>query len=240
MINEFSRLELLVGETAMKKLQNARVAVFGIGGVGGHCAEALVRSGIASLDFFDNDVVSISNINRQIVAVHSTIGKEKTEVMKERALDINPNAKINAVNIFLTAENANEIDFDKFDYIVDAIDTISSKILLAKIADEKKIPIISSMGAGNKLNPVGFMVADINKTEVCPLARVMRKKLKDNGIKKLKVVYSKEIPLTPRKSDEKKGTANRPTPGSSAFVPSVAGLILASEVVKDLTKNENN
>lgn len=233
MLHEFSRTEILIGETAMAKLANSKVAIFGIGGVGGHCAEALVRSGVGSLHFFDPDVVSLTNINRQAVAFHSTIGMKKVEIMKNRALDINPNAKIKTFDIFFDKDS--EIDFASYDYIIDAIDTVSSKLLLVKIANEKNIPIISSMGAGNKLDPTAFVVSDIFKTEVCPLARVMRKKIKDMGIKKLKVVFSKEEAIKPNSSDETKGTAQRPVPGSCAFVPSVVGLIIASEVVKDLS-----
>lgn len=234
MLNEFSRTGLLLGDEAMEKLKNCRVAVFGIGGVGGHAAEGLIRSGVGALDLFDNDTVSLTNINRQLVATHSTIGMPKTEVMRARALDINPQAQVIAHNLFFTPENSGEIDFTEFDYIVDAIDTVSGKIELVRKAQEAGVPIISSMGAGNKLDPTAFRVADITKTSVCPLARVMRKKLKDLGIFHLKVVYSEELPLTPKASDETKGTAGRPVPGSCAFVPSVAGLILAGAVVRDL------
>ena len=231
MENEFSRLELLIGSQSLNKLKQASVAIFGIGGVGGHVAEALARSGVGNLDFYDNDTVSISNINRQIVALNSNIGKYKTDIMKKRALDINPKANVNAINMFFTSENAHEIDFSKYDYIVDAIDTVSSKLLLAKIAHEQNIKIISSMGAGNKLNPCGFMISDIFKTEVCPLARVMRKKLKEMKIPRLKVVYSKELPVIEHNNY---GSETRPVPASCAFVPSVVGLIIASEVVNSL------
>lgn len=238
MINEFSRTELLIGDKAVNKLKNSSVAVFGIGGVGGHTAEALARSGVGELHFFDNDTVSISNINRQIIALHSTVGEYKVDVMKERALDINPNAKVFAHKIFINENIINELDFSKFDYVIDAIDTVSAKLLLIKLSKENKIPVISAMGAGNKLDPTKFVVTDISKTEACPLARVMRKKLKEMDIKGVKVVYSTELALKPLQSTESKGTAGRPVPGSCAFVPSVSGLIIASEVIKDLTKGE--
>lgn len=238
MINEFSRTELLLGKEAINKLKNSSVAVFGIGGVGGHTAEALSRTGVGELHFFDNDTVSVSNINRQIVALHSTVGKYKVDVMKERALDINPNAKVFSHKVFIDENTINDFDFSKFDYIVDAIDTVSAKLLLIKYAKENNTPVISAMGAGNKLDPTKFVVTDISKTEACPLARVMRKKLKDMGIKGVKVVYSTELALKPLESTESKGTAGRPVPGSSAFVPSVSGLIIASEVIKDLVKGE--
>ncbi len=237
MLNEFSRFELLIGKNNLEKLANSRIAVFGIGGVGGQVCEALARSGVGILDLFDNDLVSLTNINRQIIALHSTIGRYKVEVMKERCLDINPNIKVNCSPSFINDDNIDEIDFTSYDYIIDAIDTVSSKLLLIKKAHEVHTPIISSMGAGNKLNPVGFKIADINKTSVCPLARVIRKKVKEMGIKHLKVAYSEEIPLTPKESNEKKGTANRPTPGSASFVPTVCGLIIAGEVVNDLIVN---
>lgn len=228
----FTRTELLFGKENMEKLQNARVAVFGIGGVGGHCALALARSGIGTIDLIDNDVVSKSNINRQAVAFLSTIGKQKTEVMQKMIADINPNAKVNTYNTFFLPENADTFDFSKYDYVVDAIDTVSGKIALAESAKAAGTKIISSMGAGNKLDPTAFRVADIYDTKVCPLARVMRKELKARGIKSLKVVYSEEKALTPLPCNENSG--KRQTPGSVAFVPSVAGLIMAGEVVKDI------
>lgn len=231
----FKRTELLLGENAVKKLSNCRVAVFGIGGVGGYTAEALVRSGVGKLDLIDNDTVSESNINRQIIALHSTVGRAKVDVMKERILDINPDAEVRAYNTFFMPETEDEFDFSQYDYVVDAIDTVTGKIALAVKADKARTPIISSMGAGNKLDPTAFEVADIYKTSVCPLARVMRRELKQRGIKKLKVVYSKEAPLSPV-SDDENGQHRKQTPGSTAFVPSVAGLIIAGEVIKDLIK----
>lgn len=232
MIDQFSRSRLLIGEDGIQKLENAKVAVFGVGGVGGYVCEALVRSGVGSFDLIDNDVVSLTNINRQIIALHSTIGRYKTEVMKERMLDINPDVEVRVHNCFFLPETSSSFPWEEYDYIVDAVDTVSAKIALVMLAKEKNIPIISSMGAGNKLDPSTFEVADIYKTSVCPLAKVMRHELKKRGIKKLKVVYSKELPMTPAPTEEVSG--KRQTPGSMAFVPSVAGLILASEVVKDL------
>ena len=238
MLNEFSRTELLLGEASVQKLKNCRVAIFGIGGVGGYVVEALARSGVGTLDLFDNDKVSLTNINRQIIALHSTIGVSKTIAAKNRILDINPSATVNTKDVFFMPENSEEFDFSVYDYVVDAIDTVAGKVALIEKAKEQNVPIISSMGAGNKLDPTGFMVADISKTQVCPLARVMRKKLKDIGINHVKVVYSKEIPLTPMESNEQKGTAGRPVPGSVAFVPSVVGLIIGAEVIKDLINTE--
>ena len=231
----FKRTELLLGENAVKKLSNCRVAVFGIGGVGGYTAEALARSGVGKLDLIDNDTVSESNINRQIIALHSTVGRAKVDVMKERILDINPDAEVRAYDTFFMPETEGEFDFTLYDYVVDAIDTVTGKIALAVKADKAGTPIISSMGAGNKLDPTAFEVADIYKTSVCPLARVMRRELKQRGIKKLKVVYSKEAPLSPVSDDENE-QHRKQTPGSTAFVPSVAGLIIAGEVIKDLIK----
>lgn len=235
MINQFSRTETLLGEGAMKKLSNARVAVFGIGGVGGHAVDALVRSGIGAIDIIDNDTVSLTNINRQLIATHSTVGLSKTEVMEKHIKDINPDIKVVRHDIFYTPETSDHFNFRDYDYIVDAIDTVSGKIELILKAQEVGVPIISSMGAGNKLDPTAFKVADIYKTSVCPLAKVMRQELRKRGIKKLKVVYSEELPISPEvPSEELKG--NRPAPGSTAFVPSVAGLIIASEVIKDLIR----
>ncbi len=236
MLNEFSRTELILGCDAINKLKKSKVAVFGIGGVGGFVCEALVRSGVGALDFIDNDTVSVTNINRQIIAMHSTIGMYKTELMQKRALDINPKVKVRAINMFFTKENSGEIDFNEYDYIVDAIDTVSAKIELIKKAKQANVPIISSMGTGNKLNPLMFEITDISKTSVCPLARVMRKELKTLGIKGVKVLSSKEEPIVSKGSAETKGTQNRPAPGSCSFVPSVAGLVIASEIIKDLTK----
>ncbi len=219
----------------MKKLAMARVAVFGIGGVGGHVVDALVRSGIGAVDIIDNDTVSLTNINRQLIATHKTVGLSKTQVMEEHIKDINPDVKVVRHDVFYTPETADRFNFSDYDYVVDAIDTVSGKIELVLRAKEAEVPIISSMGAGNKLDPTAFKVADIYKTAVCPLAKVMRQELRKRGIKKLKVVYSEELPITPEvPSEELKG--NRPAPGSTAFVPSVAGLIIASEVIKDLIR----
>lgn len=240
MINEFSRSELLLGGDAMEKLKKARVAVFGIGGVGSYAVEALARSGIGALDLIDDDVVSLSNINRQLIALHSTVGKPKVEVAAERIADINPECVVRTYKMFYTPETAEEFDFSQYDYIIDAIDTVTGKISLAERAQEAGVPVISAMGAGNKLDPTAFEAADIYQTSVCPLARVMRRELKKRGIKKLKVVYSREEAMTPAKSEEDDGSAHkkRMTPGSVAFVPSVAGLILAGEVVRDIINTD--
>ena len=222
----FSRTRQLIGDCAVEKLNNARVAVFGVGGVGGYVVEALVRSGVGALDLIDSDVVSESNINRQIIALHSTIGLHKTKVAAARSKDINPDVQICTYEKFFLPENADEFDFSKYDYVVDAIDTVSGKLALIERAKAYNVPIISAMGAGNKLDNTAFEVADIAKTSVCPLARVMRRELKKRGIEHVKVVYSKEEPK-PNGKD---------APASIAFVPSVAGLILAGEVIKDLIK----
>lgn len=244
MSEQFSRTQLLLGEDAVEKLHKKRVAVFGIGGVGGYVCEALVRSGVGHFDLIDNDTVCLSNINRQIIATHKTIGRYKTEVMKERMLDINPDVEVKIYNCFFLPENANEFPFEEYDYVVDAVDTVTAKIELVMKCKEKNVPLISSMGAGNKLDASAFKVADIYKTNVCPLAKVMRRELKKRGVKKLKVVYSEEMPMTPVSEGELAALASpngqdtskrRATPGSVAFVPSVAGLIIAGEVVKDLT-----
>ncbi|WP_326906763.1 tRNA threonylcarbamoyladenosine dehydratase [Sedimentibacter sp. MB31-C6] len=248
MQNEFSRTQLLLGEEAMKKLKESTVAIFGIGGVGSYVTEALVRSGIGKFVLFDDDKVCLTNINRQLIATRKTIGRKKVEVMAERILDINPNAEVITNACFYMPENADDYDLTKYDYIVDAIDTVTAKIELIMRSKTNNIPIISSMGAGNKLNPTQLEVADIYKTSVCPLARVMRQELKKRGIKKLKVVYSKEQPLKPNDNmnpscktncvcppgTTRKCTDKRAIPGSVSFVPSVAGLIIASEVIKDL------
>ena len=228
-----SRTEALIGKSAVEKLKKSRVAVFGVGGVGGFVAEALARSGIGEIDLIDSDKVSISNINRQIVALHSTVGKYKTEVMAERIKDINPSAKVNVYNIFYLPENADDFDFLQYDYIVDAVDTVSAKLSIVERAYALKVPVISSMGAGNKLNPTAFEVEDIYKTSVCPLAKVMRRELKKRGVEKLKVVYSKEEPKLSELIDAETG---KRAPASISFVPSVAGLIIAGEVIKDLIK----
>ncbi len=237
MADRFSRTELLFGADNMNILKNARVAVFGVGGVGGYTVEALCRAGVGNIDIVDNDVVSITNINRQIIATQKTIGQKKVEVMKERILDINPEAKVKTYDMFFLPETADKFPFEQYDYIVDAIDTLAGKIALAVLAQKHGVKIISSMGAGNKVNPEMFEVADISETSVCPLARVMRKELRKKCIKNLKVVYSKEKALTPQKSDE--NTSKRQLPGSVSFVPSVAGLIIAGEVVKDLINFRN-
>jgi len=223
----FSRTELLIGAENLKRLGRARIAVFGIGGVGGYVVEALARSGVGTLDLTDADVVSLSNINRQIIATEKTIGCAKVDVARDRALEINPDINVNIHKIFYLPETADRFDFTLYDYVVDAIDTVTGKIGLIMQAKEAGVPVISCMGAGNKLDAAAFQVDDIYKTSVCPLAKVMRKELRNRGIKDLKVVYSKEQPVK---------TGNQ-TPGSIAFVPPVAGLILAGEVVKDLLKD---
>ena len=230
---QFSRTALLIGEEGVEKLKNARVAVFGIGGVGGYVVEALARSGVGALELIDKDTVSVSNINRQIIALHSTVGRYKTEVAAERAKDINPDILVTVRNTFYLPETASEFDFSSYDYVVDAIDTVSGKIALIEQAQKSGTPIISCMGAGNKLDATAFEVSDISKTSVCPLARVMRRELKKRGIDHVKVVYSKEEPRESKAKDEETG---KPIPASIAFVPSVAGLILAGEVIKDLVK----
>lgn len=249
MLNQFSRTELLFGKEAMEKLKNSRVAVFGIGGVGGFTVEALVRSGLGTVDIIDDDKVCLTNINRQIYATRKTIGKYKVDVAEERILEINPDAKVNKFKTFYMPDTADMFDFSDYDYVVDAIDTVKGKIELAVNADKTSTPIISSMGAGNKLDPTGFEVTDIYKTSVCPLARVMRYELKKRNIPNLKVVYSKEKPITPiddmaisckencicPPGTARKCTNRRQVPGSTAFVPSVVGLIIAGEVIKDLT-----
>ena len=234
MAGRFSRTELIFGEDATKKLASCRVAVFGVGGVGGYAVEALARAGVGTLDLIDNDTVNITNINRQIYATTSTIGAFKVDVARERILDINPDATVNAYKTFFMPETAEQFDFSVYDYVVDAIDTVKGKIELILCAKAAGVPVISSMGAGNKVDPTKFEVADIYETSVCPLARVMRTELKRRGVTSLKVVYSKEPPLTPSESDEEQSGARRQTPGSTPFVPPVAGLIIAGEVIKDL------
>ena len=229
---KFSRTALLLGEEGVQKLKQAHVAVFGVGGVGGYAVEALARSGVGAFTLIDPDKVSESNLNRQIVALHSTIGQYKTVAAKNRVLDINPDCRVETKEIFYLPENE-EIDFSSFDYVVDAVDTVSAKLAIIQRAKEANVPVISAMGAGNKLDPTRFEVSDIAKTTVCPLARVMRRELKKRGIDHVKVVYSKEEPQPAKAIDEETG---KPIPASVAFVPSVAGLILASEVIKDLTE----
>ena len=249
MLNQFSRTELLLGHDNMEKLKNARVAVFGIGGVGGFTVEALARSGVGTLDLIDDDRVCLTNINRQIIATRKTIGQYKVDAAKERIMDINPDAVVNTYKTFFMPDTADTFDFSVYDYVVDAIDTVTGKIMLVEAAQKAGTPIISSMGAGNKLDPTAFEVADIYKTSVCPLAKVMRRELKKRGIRKLKVVYSKEKALTPiddtansckshcicPPGSARTCTQRRQIPGSTAFVPSVVGLIIAGEVIKDLT-----
>lgn len=244
MENQFSRTELLFGKKAMEKFAGSRVAVFGIGGVGGYTTEALVRSGIGEIDLIDSDRVSLTNLNRQIIALRSTVGKYKVDVMQERIMDINPDIKVHVHKCFYLPETKDQFDFSKYDYVVDAVDTVTAKIQLVMEAKEAGVPIISSMGAGNKLDPAAFQVADIYKTSVCPLAKVMRRELKSRGIKKLKVVYSQELPIKPapeaisayQAEETPEESRKRSIPGSAAFVPSVAGLIIAGEVLKDLAK----
>lgn len=229
----FSRFALLVGEENIQKLNQTHVIVFGVGGVGGYVVEALVRSGIEHITIVDNDVVSLSNLNRQIIATQETIGQKKVDVMKKRILSINPQCDVTTLDMFYLPETADQIDLSSYDYVVDAIDTITSKIELAVRCDQK-IPLISSMGTGNKMNPALLEVSDLYKTSVCPLAKVMRRELKKRHIQHLKVVYSKEIPIKPQQSNEV--TNKRTVPGSTSFVPSSAGLLIASEVIKDLLK----
>lgn len=236
---QFQRTQLLLGKEAMDRLARARVAVFGIGGVGGYVCEALVRSGVGAFDLIDHDEVSLSNLNRQIIALHSTIGRYKTDVMKERMTDINPQVKVRVYHSFFLPENADDFPFAEYDYVVDAVDTVTAKIALILKAREHHVPIISAMGAGNKLDPASFQVADINETKTCPLARIMRRELKKRGVEKLKVVYSQEKPVRPlEKSEEPPESTRRDIPGSTAFVPSVCGLMMAGEVVKDLTAGQ--
>lgn len=242
MLNQFSRTELLFGEKNMAKFRNARVAVFGIGGVGGYTVEALARSGIGTFDLIDADKISLTNINRQILALLSTVGMYKTEAAKERILDINPEAAVNTYNVFYLPETEERFDFTLYDYVVDAIDTVAGKLAIIERAKKHGIPVISSMGAGNKLDPSAFEVADIYDTSICPLARVMRHELKKRGISSLKVVYSKEKPLKPIENDdmreEESTVQKRQIPGSTAFVPSAAGLIIAGEVLKDIAAKQ--
>ena len=248
MLNQFSRTELLLGKNAMERLASSRVAVFGIGGVGGYAVEALVRSGIGALDLIDDDKVCLTNLNRQIIATRKSLDRYKVDVMKERIWEINPDCQVTVHKCFYLPETKDEFDFTKYSYVIDAVDTVTAKIQLVMQAEETNTPIISSMGAGNKLNPAEFEVADIYKTSVCPLAKVMGRELKKRGVKKLKVVYSKEQPIRPVEDmaiscrtncicppgAEHTCTERRAIPGSTAFVPSVVGLIIASEVIKDL------
>lgn len=241
MQNQFSRTELLLGKDGMERLRRARVAVFGVGGVGGYTVEALARSGIGTLELIDNDRVCPTNINRQILATRRTVGQFKVDAARERILDINPDANVYTHKTFFTPQTAAQFDFSQYDYVVDAIDTMAGKLELAQRAQKAGVPIISSMGAGNKMDPSAFQVADIYDTSVCPLARIMRRELKRRGIERLKVVYSREPPMIPAGGADSppdgagEGPRRRQTPGSNAFVPAVAGLIIAGEVVRDLT-----
>ena len=233
MKEQFERTGLLIGDGNVDNLADAKVAVFGVGGVGGYVVEALARSGVGRFVLIDKDTVSVTNINRQIIALHSTVGRPKVQVMKERILDINPDAKVETKECFFLPDNADEFDFSEYSYVVDAVDTVTAKLEIIVRAKEAKVPVISSMGAGNKLDPTRFQVTDIYKPSVCPLAKVMRRELKKRGIKKLKVVFSTEEAITPGRVVSEEG--RRATPGSVAFVPSVAGLIIAGEVIKDIT-----
>ncbi len=253
MLNQFSRTQLLLGQEAMEKLKSKRVAVFGIGGVGGYVCEALVRSGIGAFDLIDDDKVCLTNLNRQIIATRKTVGRYKVEVMKERMLDINPDVDVRLHQCFFLPENADQFPFEEYDYVVDAIDTVTGKIEIIMRAQKLKVPVISAMGAGNKLDASRFQVTDIYKTKMCPLARVMRYELKKRGVKKLKVVYSDEKPIRPYEDmsiscrtncicppgAQHKCTERRDIPGSTAFVPAVAGLLIAGEIVKDLSGINN-
>lgn len=249
-MDQFARTQLLLGVDAMERLKKSRVAVFGVGGVGGYSVEALARSGVGAIDLIDDDKVCLTNINRQIIADVKTIGKYKVDVARDRILSINPRCKVTTYQCFYLPQNAKDFDFSQYDYVIDAVDTVTAKINLVMQANESGVPVISSMGAGNKLDPTAFVVSDIYKTDVCPLAKVMRRELKKRNIKKLKVVYSKEKPLVPIEDEsiscrshcvcppgaERKCTDRRAIPGSVAFVPSVVGLIIAGEVIKDLIK----
>lgn len=231
-MEELSRTSALIGESNVQKLKEKKVIVLGVGGVGGYVCEALARTGVGQIDLVDSDKISLSNINRQIIALHSTVGQKKVEVMKSRIGDINKDIVVNAFDKFITKDNLDEFNLKNYDYVIDAIDTVSSKIAIAELCYNEGINVISSMGAGNKLNPCAFKVADIYKTTVCPLARAVRTELKKRGVKKLKVVYSDETPVALPQIDEE----GKRVPSSIAFIPSVAGLIIASEVIKDLTK----
>ena len=231
MKEQFSRTAMVIGEKALEKLASCRVAIFGIGGVGGYALEALVRSGVGEFDLIDNDTVNVTNINRQIIALHNTVGQYKVDVAKERILSINPEAKVNVHKLFYLPENAGEIDFTKYSYVVDCVDTVTAKLEIVERAKSANIPVISCMGTGNKLDPTLFEVSDIYKTSVCPLAKVMRRELKKRNINSLNVVYSKEKPAKPLPQED---LIKRPIPGSVPFVPSVAGLIIAGEVIKNL------
>lgn len=236
MLNQYSRTELLYGTEAIKHLSSCRVAIFGIGGVGGYVVEALVRSGIGALDLIDNDKVCLTNLNRQIIATRKTLGMYKVDAAEERIKEISPECKVRTYKVFYLPETQDQFDFHEYDYVVDAIDTVTGKLTIIENAKKAGVPVISSMGAGNKINPAAFEVADIYETSICPLAKVMRRECKKRGIDSLKVVYSKEPPRCPLDLPEKEETNKRSTPGSTAFAPSVAGLIIAGEIVNDLCK----
>ena len=241
MADQYSRTRLLLGEDGLSKLRHARVAVFGLGGVGGYAAEALARSGIGQLDLIDDDEINVTNLNRQILALHSTVGLPKVEAAKNRILDIDPTIQVRTFRTFFLPENAAEFDFSKYDYVIDAIDTVTGKLELIAQAKSAGVPIISCMGTGNKLDPTGFRVSDISKTRGCALARIMRKECAKRGLKGVKVVWSEELPLESRMSAEefqesqREGSSRRALPGSTAFVPGVAGLIMAGEVIRDIS-----
>ena len=238
MLEQFSRTALLLGTEALEKLSRCRVAVFGVGGVGGYCVEALARAGVGALDLIDNDTVSLSNLNRQIIALHSTLGRPKVEVAAERVRDINPSCRVAAHQVFYLPETHDRFQFRDYDYVVDAIDTVKGKLSLAEQTQEAGVPVISAMGAGNKLDPTRFQVADIYETSVCPLARVIRTECRKRGIRQLKVVYSQELPLAPAETAEAaENVSRRSVPGSVSYVPSVVGLILAGEVIRDLIRS---
>ena len=240
MTDQYSRTRLLLGEDGLSKLRSARVAIFGLGGVGGYTAEALARSGIGQLDLIDDDEINVTNLNRQVLALHSTIGMSKVEAAKNRISDIDPTIQVRTFQTFFLPENAEEFDFSQYDYVIDAIDTVTGKLELIARAKSAGVPIISCMGTGNKLDPTGFRVADISKTSGCALARIMRKECAKRGLKGVKVVYSQELPLDPQvdpsefQEAQREGSSRRALPGSTAFVPGVAGLIMAGEVIKDL------
>ena len=240
MQDQFSRTRPLLGEAALEKLAKCRVAVFGVGGVGGYVCEALARSGVGAFDLVDDDQVALTNLNRQIIATHSTLGRDKVEVMAERMRDINPAVDVRPRRCFFLPENADEFPFDEYDYVVDAVDTVAAKLALIEKARAHGVPVISAMGAGNKLDPGRFRVSDISQTNTCPLARVMRRELHKRGIDHVKVVWSDEPPVQPmgEAEDAPAGHARRSTPGSTAFAPAVAGLMIAGEVVKDLTADD--
>lgn len=236
MANQFSRTQLIFGSDAMTKLYNSRVIVFGIGGVGGYVVEALVRSGVGAIDIVDDDKVCLTNLNRQIIALHSTIGQDKVDVAEKRILDINPDCKVTKHKCFFLPETADQFDFKQYDYVVDCIDTVSGKIQIIMQAKQAGVPVISCMGAGNKIQPEKFQITDISKTSICPLARVMRRELKSRGIKDVKVLFSTEPAITPKETITEEDCQKKQIPGSNAFVPSVAGLMIAGEVIKDLIK----